>query len=93
MRLSACGSPVTCGSVNVPDIGDRETKNQSPDHTEDELEIAINDVFCSYIGEHYTSALDEFEREIDILSLLYAHARIHVEATEACVTHDLHELD
>ena len=93
MRLSACGSSVTCGSVNVPDIGDGESKNEGPDHTEDELEIAIDDVFCSYIGEHDTSALDELECEIDILCLLYAHAWIHVEASEGCVTHDLHELN
>ena len=56
----------------IIDITDREPRDQCPDQTQDDLLIAVYNILSSNVRQLDLSALNEIQRNVDILELLHS---------------------
>ena len=75
------------------DVADGEAQNKSPNKTQDDLAVAVDDIFGANICHLNTPPLDEVQRLVDILELLHAELGSGGIAAERFVAQDLEEVD
>ncbi|RUP22569.1 hypothetical protein BC936DRAFT_139079 [Jimgerdemannia flammicorona] len=83
----------------LPDVSDSETQNDSPYHSENELEVIVNDVcndgltLGANVRQWDAAMLDEIEGLAHILEFLDAHLRVLGVFAEGSVADDFLKLD
>lgn len=74
------------------DVADGEAQNEGPYQTQDDLAVAVDDIFGTGIGKLDPPTPDEVERLVDVLKLLHAQLGSGGIAAEGFVAEDLEEV-
>lgn len=75
------------------DVADGEAQNQGPDQAQDDLAVAVDDIFGTRVCQLDSSAADEVERLVDVFKLLYTQLGARGIAAEGLVAEDLEQVD
>lgn len=75
------------------DVGDGEAQDERPDEAEDDLPVAIDDVFGADVGKLDGARADVCEGEVDVLEALDAQFWGGGVAAEGLIAEDFEEVD